>query len=106
MRERSVSIALTTLLSLICLEEAHSTIYEESRLQKYLEDTLDAISKADPKALTSADEFVQAIAQSRCRSSHLALKIECLIHEAKSHCDAIRQDTERATATYILTSSW
>ncbi len=95
MRNRFVSIALTTLLSLVSLEEAQSSIYEESRLQMYLEDTLDAILKADSKALTNADEYVQAIAQSRCRSSHLALRMECLIQEAKRYCNAIRQATEK-----------
>ncbi len=95
MRNRFVSIALTTLLSLVSLEEAQSSIYEESRLQMYLEDTLDAILKADSKALTNADEYVQAIAQSRCRSSHLTLRMECLIQEAKRYCNAIRQATEK-----------
>ncbi len=90
-----VSIALATLLSLVSLEEAHSTIYEEPRLEKYIEDTLEAISKADPKALTGTDVFVQATARSRCRSAHQSLKTECLIHQAKSHCDALRQDTEK-----------
>ena len=54
------------------------------------------MSKADPKVLTSADEFVQAVAHSRCRSSHVSLKTECLIHEARGHCDAIGQHAERS----------
>ncbi|MEC4674822.1 MAG: hypothetical protein VST68_11590 [Nitrospirota bacterium] len=95
MRNQFVSIALTVLLSLVSLEEAQSSIYEESRLQKYIEDTLDAILKADSKALTNADEYVQAIAQSRCSSSRLALRMECLIQEAKRYCNTIRQATEQ-----------
>jgi hypothetical protein len=90
-----LTIALTILLSWVSLEEAQASIYEESRLQQYLEDTLDAILKADSKALRNADEFVQAIARSRCRSSHRALRMECLIQEAKRYCNAIRQATEK-----------
>ncbi len=55
MRSRFLAIALTAFLSLVSLEEAQSSIYEESRLQKYLEDTLDAILNADSKARTRAD---------------------------------------------------
>ena len=95
MPNRVVSIALMTFLSLVSLEEAQASMYEEPRLQKYIEDTLDAIVKADSNALTNADEYVQAIAQSRCSSSRLALRMECLIQETKRYCNASRQATEQ-----------
>lgn len=95
MRNCFVSMALTVLLSLVSLEEAQSSIYEESRLQKYIEDTLGAILNADSNALINADEYVQAIAQSRCSSSRLALRMECLIQETKRYCNTIRPATEQ-----------
>ena len=95
MRAYWVSVALITLLPLMAPEEAHSGIYEESRLEQYLEATLDAIARADPKSLRTADELLEAIAQTRCRSRHVALKMECLIHEARTHCDAIRGDAQK-----------
>ena len=95
MRRRVISIALMTLLSLVFLEEAQSSIYEESRLQKYIEDTLDAVLTTDPTALRNAGEYVQAIAHSRCSSSRLALRIECLIQETKRYCHTIRPATDQ-----------
>ena len=91
MGHRVVSIALMAFLSLVSLDEAQSSIYEESRLQEYIENTLDAILKTDSNTLANADEYVQAIAHSRCSSSRLALKVECLIQEAKGYCNALRQ---------------
>jgi len=86
---------LLTLLSLVFLEEAQSSIYEESRLQQYIEDTLEAILKTDSNALTNADEYVETIAHSRCSSSRLALRMECLIQETKRYCNTLRQAMEQ-----------
>ena len=95
MRRRVLSMALITLFSLVLLEEAQSSIYEESRLQKYIEDTLDAVLKTDSTTLRNASEYVQAIAHSRCSSSRLALRIECLIQETKRYCHTIRPVTDQ-----------
>ena len=95
MRKGLATIALMTVLSLIFLQEARSSIYEESRLQEYIENTLNAILKTDSTTLTNADEYVQAIAHSRCSSSRLALRIECLIQETKRYCNTIRSATDQ-----------